>query len=164
MAASPTIKMSERVVAPISTAELERRWAAVRAQMKSRKIDALLMQGNNDFMGGYVKYFTDLPATNGYPFTVVFPHDDLMTTVGQGPLGSDIAVPPGSDGIAGAFRSKALAVLAKQIHEDFEVRRSATGDLLHGRSGDWLLQYAPGDWGVVEELKFRQVYRPLMDQ
>ena len=74
------------------------------------------------------------------------------------------AVPPGSDGIAGAFRSKALAVLAKQIHEDFKVRRSATGDLLHGRSGDWLLQYAPGDWGVVEELKFRQVYRPLMDQ
>lgn len=74
------------------------------------------------------------------------------------------AVPPGSDGIAGAYRSKALAVLAKQIHEDFKVRRSATGDLLHGRSGDWLLQYAPGDWGVVEELKFRQVYRPLMDQ
>jgi Xaa-Pro aminopeptidase len=91
--------MSERVVAPISDAELERRWSAVRKQMADRKIDVLLMQGNNDFMGGYVKYFTDLPATNGYPFTVVFPRDDLMTTIGQGPLGGDQAVPPGGDGV-----------------------------------------------------------------
>ena len=91
--------MSERVVAPISDAELERRWAAVRREMAARKIDALLMQGNNDFMGGYVKYFTDLPATNGYPFTVVFPRDDLMTTVGQGPINGDQAIPPGGDGV-----------------------------------------------------------------
>ena len=47
----------------------------------------LLMQNNNDHMGGYVKYFTDLPATNGYPLTVVFPRDDLMTLVSQGPFG-----------------------------------------------------------------------------
>jgi Xaa-Pro aminopeptidase len=79
--------VNERINHPISTAELERRWAAVRAAMKDRKIDALLMQSNNDFMGGYVKYFTDVPATNGYPVTVVFPADERMTVIGQGPMG-----------------------------------------------------------------------------
>jgi Xaa-Pro aminopeptidase len=80
-------RLSERLQTPISTAELERRWAAVRAAMERDKIDVLLMQNNNDHMGGYVKYFTDLPATNGYPLTVVFPRDDLMTLVSMGPFG-----------------------------------------------------------------------------
>jgi len=80
-------KLPERLQTPISTKELERRWAAVRAAMEDSKIDALLMQNNNDYMGGYVKYFTDLPATNGYPLTVVFPRDDMMTMVSQGPFG-----------------------------------------------------------------------------
>ena len=80
-------QLSERLQTPISTAELERRWAAVRAAMERDKIDVLLMQNNNDYMGGYVKYFTDLPATNGYPLTVIFPRDDLMTLVSQGPFG-----------------------------------------------------------------------------
>jgi len=80
-------QLSERLQTPISTAELERRWAAVRALMERDKIDVLLMQNNNDYMGGYVKYFTDLPATNGYPVTAIFPRDDLMTLVSQGPFG-----------------------------------------------------------------------------
>jgi Xaa-Pro aminopeptidase len=78
---------NERINHPISTAELERRWAAVRAAMAGRRIDALIMQANNDWMGGYVKYFTDVPATNGYPVTVVFPKDERMTVIGQGPMG-----------------------------------------------------------------------------
>jgi len=80
-------QVSERLQTPISTAELERRWAAVRAAMARDKIDVLLMQNNNDYMGGTVKYFTDLPATNGYPLTVVFPRDDLMTLVSMGAFG-----------------------------------------------------------------------------
>ena len=79
--------LSERLNTPISTAELERRWSAVRAAMEREKIDVLLMQNNNDHMGGYVRYFTDMPATNGYPNTVVFPRDDEMTVVCQGPFG-----------------------------------------------------------------------------
>jgi Xaa-Pro aminopeptidase len=47
------------------------------------------MQNNNDHMGGYVKWFTDMPATNGYPMTVAFPQDDEMTVVGMGPFGQD---------------------------------------------------------------------------
>ena len=91
--------MNERVNAPISDAELERRWNAVRAAMAEKKIDALLMQANNDFMGGYVKYFTDLPATNGYPVTVVFPRDERMTVIGQGPMGVVRDLPPQGDGV-----------------------------------------------------------------
>src|SRR3954470_5264968 len=79
--------LSERLQTPISTAAIERRWTAVRAAMKREKIDVLLMQNNNDHMGGYVRYFTDMPATNGYPNTVVFPRDDEMSVVCQGPFG-----------------------------------------------------------------------------
>src|SRR5260221_8281093 len=90
---------NERINHPISTAELERRWSAVRAAMAEHRIDALLMQSNNDWMGGYVKYFTDVPATNGYPVTVVFPRDDRMTVIGQGPFAADRAIPAEGDGL-----------------------------------------------------------------
>jgi Xaa-Pro aminopeptidase len=93
-------QLSERLQTPISTAELERRWAAVRSAMERDKIDVLLMQNNNDYMGGYVKYFTDLPATNGYPLTVVFPRDDLMTLVSQGPFGGNSTPTANGDGSA----------------------------------------------------------------
>jgi Xaa-Pro aminopeptidase len=83
----------ERVVAPISTAELERRWKAAREVMKEKKIDFLLMQNSNDYLGGYVKWFTDLPATNGYPVTVIFPVSDEMTTITHGPSDPEKAAP-----------------------------------------------------------------------
>ena len=89
--------LSERLQTPISTTELERRWAAVRAAMQREKIDVLVMQNNNDHMGGYVKWFTDMPATNGYPMTVVFPRDDAMTVVQQGPFGAVEQAAAGSD-------------------------------------------------------------------
>ena len=96
----PLEQLSERLQTPISTAELERRWAAVRAAMERDKIDVLLMQNNNDYMGGYVKYFTDLPATNGYPLTIIFPRDDLMTLVSQGPFGGVNNPTTHGDGVA----------------------------------------------------------------
>ena len=89
---------SERLNAPISTAELERRWKATREMMAREKIDVLVMQNNNDHMGGYVRWFTDIPATNGYPNTVIFPRDDEMTVVCQGPF-AGAEKPSGDDGI-----------------------------------------------------------------
>jgi len=41
----------------------------------------------------------------------------------------------------------------------FNERRCEGGDLLRGAAGDWLLQYAPGDWGIVEDAKFLRLYR-----
>jgi Xaa-Pro aminopeptidase len=92
-------RISERLNTPISTVELERRWAAVRAAMELRGIDVLVAQGNNDHMGGYVRWLCDLPATNGYPLTVVFPREDAMTVVMPGPLGGDREVPAEGDGV-----------------------------------------------------------------
>src|SRR2546422_1820483 len=79
--------MDERLLNPISTAELERRWAAVRKAMAERKIDALVMQNNNDWLGGYVRWFTDTPLSNGYPRSVIFPAGGLMTVVDMGGRG-----------------------------------------------------------------------------
>ena len=79
--------MNERIVNPISDQELERRWSAVRAGMRERGIDALIMQNTNDWLGGYVKWFTDVPAYNGYPRSVIFPAADLMAVVEMGPRG-----------------------------------------------------------------------------
>jgi len=41
-----------------------------------------------------------------------------------------------------------------------KVGKKAAGDLLRGSAHDWLLQYAPGDFGLVEDAKFRRLYRP----
>lgn len=65
----------------ISDQELERRWNEVRVKMGEEKIDFLVTQNDNEWLGGYVKWFTDIPARNGYPMTVIFPIDDEMTTI-----------------------------------------------------------------------------------
>lgn len=75
---------TERVETPISMAELERRWAAVRKEMAAQNIDALVTQNASDWLGGYVKWFTDVPAHNDYPRNVIFHRDDLMTVVEMG--------------------------------------------------------------------------------
>lgn len=76
----------ERSPDRISTGELVRRWAAVRAAMAEARLDALIMQSANDWLGGTVKWFTDLPALNGYPRSVVFYADGPMTVVEMGPF------------------------------------------------------------------------------
>jgi len=120
---------SERTNAPISTSELERRWAAVRKAMDEQRIDVLLMQNNNDFMGGYVKYFTDVPATNGYPVTVVFPREDRMTVVAMGGFGMDKALPPEGDGLRRGVKrvlgSPSFASAAYTKHYDAELAEKA---------------------------------------
>lgn len=75
----------ERISVQVSTQELERRWKAVRAAMKNEGIDFLIMQNSNQFLGGNVKWFTDIPAFNGYPTTVLFPREDDMTIINAGP-------------------------------------------------------------------------------
>ena len=68
--------MNERLLNPVSNAELDRRWAAVRNAMADQGVDALVVQSNNDWLGGYAKWLTDHPATNGYPKTAVFHAND----------------------------------------------------------------------------------------
>ena len=72
-----------------------------------------------------------------------------------------LAMPPVVHGQNGAYRNKPIPVLAKQMSEPFAVERSQGGDVIRGNSGDWLMQYAPNDHGIVEGAKFRQVYRAI---
>jgi hypothetical protein len=46
------------------------------------------------------------------------------------------------------------------MSEPFSLARSAAGgDVLRGTAGDWVMQYAPGDYGVVQAARFAAVYR-----
>jgi len=84
----------ERLTTSISTAELERRWKAAREIMLENKIDFLLMRQDEEFLGGYVKWFSDFSARHSYPFTVIFPADDEMTLITCGALPPADAFPP----------------------------------------------------------------------
>ncbi|MGF6772123.1 hypothetical protein P3T18_004611 [Paraburkholderia sp. GAS199] len=63
-------------------------------------------------------------------------------------------------GEPGPYRNRPAVLLAKEMHEAFSMARSAQGgDVLHGTAGDWIMQYAPGDYGVVQAARFAKVYR-----
>jgi len=76
--------LKENVVHTIPTQELERRWVAVRDVMTQKKVDFLLLQNSEDYLGGYVKWFTDMPAVHGYPVSVIYPAADGMTALWHG--------------------------------------------------------------------------------
>ncbi|WP_454762638.1 PGDYG domain-containing protein [Cupriavidus campinensis] len=59
----------------------------------------------------------------------------------------------------GAYRNQPVPVLAKEMDAPFAIARSAGGDVLTGKAGDWLMQYAPGDYGITERARFLAVYR-----
>ena len=63
------------------------------------------------------------------------------------------------EGQAGSYRNRPLPVRAKRMTAAFTVVRSAGGDLLRGEAGDWLVQYAVGDHGIVADARFERVYR-----
>ncbi len=64
-------------------------------------------------------------------------------------------------GQAGNYRNRPVAIFAKRMTQAFTVERTAGGDLLLGDAGDWLVQYAPGDHGVVAAARFDRVYHVL---
>ncbi len=72
--------------------------------------------------------------------------------------------PPTLHGHAGFYRNRPTTVLAKHMEQAFAVRRSTGGDTLYGNAGDWLIQYAPGDFGIVEKTRFERVYLLVADE
>jgi Xaa-Pro aminopeptidase len=86
----------ERFINPISNAELDRRWRAIREIMDRHAVDALVLQNSNDWLGGYVRWFTGVPANNAYPRAILFPRHGGMTIVEQGGSG-DVRVPAAED-------------------------------------------------------------------
>lgn len=73
-------------------------------------------------------------------------------------------LPPTPRGASGLYRNHPVTVLAKRMESAFMVSRTAGGDVLRGAPGDWLLQYAPGDFGVVARARFERVYRLIAAQ
>jgi hypothetical protein len=63
---------------------LERRWKGLRERMAAKGIDSLVVQSQNRGVGGYFRWFTDLPGGN-YPNTAVFPLEGDMAIISHGP-------------------------------------------------------------------------------
>jgi len=107
--------MNDRLLNPVSDAELDRRWTALRNVMADQGVDALIVQSNNDWLGGHVKWLTDHPATNGYPKTVVFHANDWMTVVDMGPRGGHRKLGGNNDvhrGVGEIFTTPAFTTVA----------------------------------------------------
>lgn len=120
------MSIAEEIPTRISDAELLRRWTAVRAEMAARGIDALVMQNASDWVGGSVKWFTDLPATNGYPRTVVFFADGTMTVIEMGPFGDRRALEGRSElhrGVAELIASPSFVSIV--YTQDYDARLAA---------------------------------------
>ncbi len=61
----------------------------------------------------------------------------------------------------GDYRRRPGLVLARRLESAIELPAGALGDPLRGRAGDWLLQYAPGEYGIVAPEIFDETYELL---
>jgi Xaa-Pro aminopeptidase len=118
-----------RIPVSISTAELERRWKGVRSAMKEKGIDFLLIQNNADYLGGYVKWFTDIPAVHNFPVTVIFPRDAEMTTIWHGPKAPREPNPPGWS-VRGVGKRISVPILPSLIYSSTYDAEAVVGELL----------------------------------
>ena len=95
---------ANRALNSVSAEEMQRRWAAVRAAMQARRIDALVVQNSSDWVGGYIRWFSNQPATNGYPSSLVFPLEGGMSFIEQGPFGGERQSSPAEVAASGIAR------------------------------------------------------------
>jgi hypothetical protein len=59
--------MDERLLNPVSNAELDRRWAAVRKAVAEHGVAALVVQSNNDWLGGSSNGSPIIPPPTAIP-------------------------------------------------------------------------------------------------
>ncbi|QBQ99517.1 PGDYG domain-containing protein [Paraburkholderia pallida] len=71
-------------------------------------------------------------------------------------------VAPTLAGQSGRYARLPNEVRARQMANAFSVV-TGSGDTLHGQPGDWLLEYGPGDWGIVASDIFAQTYVRIQD-
>ncbi|KUO63069.1 MAG: hypothetical protein APF84_11115 [Gracilibacter sp. BRH_c7a] len=119
----------ERIRFPIPTRELERRWSLVREEMKKVGIDSIVMQNDNQWLGGYVRYFTDLPSEQAYPYTVIFPANDEMTVISSG----SSAPPPPPDWASRGIKEKIGLSYFRAFHYTNTVDAEAIVNVLKRR-------------------------------
>lgn len=110
-----------RICNSLSMAEMQRRWAAVRAVMRAQGIDALVLQNSSDWVGGHIRWFTNQPATNGYPTSAVFPLDGGLSLIEQGPFGLVRETADAPDGIARRLTTPSYPSVAYTAAYDAEL-------------------------------------------
>ena len=89
---------------PITETEMQRRWAVTRRVMADLGLDAIVTQAREDWIGGYVRWLTDVPANNGYPRTVIFFADQPMSVVEMGAFDTDRKTDPSDPATRGVAR------------------------------------------------------------
>jgi hypothetical protein len=67
-------------------------------------------------------------------------------------------VPPTVAGVAGRYVSLPNRILAVPMSESFEVLLADGVSRLHGRPGEWLVDYGDGSLGIVSEDIFASTY------
>ena len=72
--------------------------------MRDRELQALVVQASNDWFGGYLRWFTALPANNAYPRAVMFPLEGTMSLIQQGPFDGETELDVSSSGAGSSVR------------------------------------------------------------
>lgn len=67
-------------------------------------------------------------------------------------------VPPTREGEDGDYLSVARRILAVQMTDSFDVLLADGISVLHGRRGDWLVDYGDGSLGIVSQPIFNTTY------
>lgn len=73
--------MKELITWSCSDQELERRWDATVKAMEEKGVDYLIIAQRSDYLGQYVKWFTDMPTWDEYGATVIFSKDKEIVTI-----------------------------------------------------------------------------------
>lgn len=151
-------------ISPITNSEMERRWSLVRDIMETHDIDAIVMQAREDWMGGYVRWFTDNPAGNGYPRTVIFYKNAPMTVVEMGAFGTVHTLKDGQSDHRGVKSIYATPSFIS-IHQtgDYDAELVCADLLRHGvsRIGTPVLASMP--YSIVEQIKNKIPNAQLID-
>lgn len=63
----------------------------------------------------------------------------------------------------GRYRKLSAVVLVRQLHDDARVSLPGDAGELRGNPGDWLVEYAPGDFAIVAREIFAATYELIGD-
>lgn len=67
-------------------------------------------------------------------------------------------VPPTVSGGNGAYVKKPITVLARKLERPMAVAVGWQDDPIVGHAGDWVVQYGPGEYGIVSASIFDKTY------
>ncbi len=140
----------------ISRKELERRWTLARDAMRTAGIDTLILREAHDWLGGYIKWFSDVPATNGYARAAVFHLDEPMTMIQQGKSGVVVPMPPENSQMPGVNRL-AFSAAYTSVHytNDYEPAIACDAAIRMGAKSVGLVGMGSMPYAFVETVRAR---------